>query len=102
MKDGKVGVLYSPGFGAGWSTWHHGSREEKEFLLFDPELVGAVEAGNLTLVKKIVEEKMPDFYLGGLEKLKIEWVCLNSLFEIMEYDGSESIHYKEHEDWFMA
>jgi len=22
IRDGKVAVLYSPGFGAGWSTWN--------------------------------------------------------------------------------
>ena len=22
IKDGKVAVAYSPGFGAGWSTWN--------------------------------------------------------------------------------
>lgn len=28
IKDGKVAVLYSPGFGAGWFTWnnHHNCR----------------------------------------------------------------------------
>ena len=22
-ENGELGVLYSPGFGAGWSTWHN-------------------------------------------------------------------------------
>jgi len=24
IRDGRVAVVYSPGFGAGWSTWAHG------------------------------------------------------------------------------
>ena len=42
IRGGKVAVLYSPGYGAGWSTW---GSEHKEILLFHPRLVEAVEKG---------------------------------------------------------
>jgi hypothetical protein len=38
IKDGKVAVLYSPGFGAGWYSWH-----KTEELLYHPKLVEMVE-----------------------------------------------------------
>jgi acetyl-CoA acetyltransferase len=46
IRDGKVAILYSPGFGAGWSTWNSYSNE----MIFDPDIVnvngGAVELGH--------------------------------------------------------
>lgn len=39
VRDGKVAVLVSPGYGAGWSTWAAG-----EEVMFCPEIVAAVEA----------------------------------------------------------
>ncbi|MCJ1344295.1 hypothetical protein MMC31_002498 [Peltigera leucophlebia] len=42
-EDGKVAVLISPGYGAGWSTW--ASDEDVEFFLFDATMVKAVLAG---------------------------------------------------------
>ena len=46
-RDGKVAVIYSPGFGAGWSTWADGNAEA---VLFDPELAEMLErtASNLS------------------------------------------------------
>ena len=37
IRDGKVAVLYSPGYGAGWFSWH-GIEE----LLYDPVVVGMI------------------------------------------------------------
>ena len=38
IKDGKVGVLVSPGFGAGFYTWGY-----PEEAIFDPTLIELVE-----------------------------------------------------------
>ena len=38
IRDGKVAVLYSPGFGAGWSTWNSHNPD----LLFDSIIVDFV------------------------------------------------------------
>jgi len=38
IVDGKVAVLYSPGYGAGWFSWHN-----VEELIYDPEVVKLVE-----------------------------------------------------------
>ena len=43
VRDGKVAVLISPGFGAGWSTW--ADDEISEFVLFHKDLVEMAEEG---------------------------------------------------------
>jgi hypothetical protein len=87
IKDGVVGVLYSPGFGAGWSTWNNND------LAFDADLVKAFVDGGKEAVIKVADEKYPDIYKGGLDDIEIEWVPQGTAFRINEYDGSESIEY---------
>ena len=41
IRDGKVGVIISPDFGAGWSTWN--DDEDREAMLFDSELIIMME-----------------------------------------------------------
>ena len=83
VRDGKVAVLYSPGYGAGWSSWN--SKE----MLFDPETVLWVEGGKIGDCP--YGKKHPDVYMGGAENLKIEWLPEGTAFEIIEYDGHESV-----------
>ena len=100
IKDGKVAVLISPGFGAGWSTWAIGDRDE---LLFDAEIAQAlldgVDYGDIELLAK---SKYPDQYLGGLDDLEVQWVDQGTEFIVEEYDGSESIRYKDGTIWSVA
>lgn len=91
-------VLYSPGFGAGWSTW--ANSEHRDFMLFDSRLVNALEAGTLT--EKMAEKFLKDefgpeaySYLGGISDLKIEWIDKGSSFDVQEYDGAESIEFPD-------
>lgn len=88
IRDGKVAVLYSPGFGAGWSTWAY-TPELKEQMVFCPALVFAIEKGEDLDV--VAEDLFPDEYHGGLRDLKICWVPMGQRFRISEYEGSESI-----------
>lgn len=44
VRDGKVAILYSKGYGAGWYSWH-GIKE----LIFHPKLIEMVELGNRDL-----------------------------------------------------
>jgi hypothetical protein len=60
VREGKVAVLYSPGFGAGWTTW--GAPKE---LLFDPEVVALVEADQRYKIEGVLEARGFDFYMGG-------------------------------------
>lgn len=88
IKDGKVAVLYSPGFGAGWSTWN----SDNEGLIFDEEIVKEVLANNWQRAAEVAERKYPGCYTGGADQLEIKWLEIGSNFEINEYDGSESVH----------
>ncbi len=111
-------VLISPGFGAGWSTWNRGSREIREFMLFHPGLIAAIEAQKdlgcppsfshdsprpgSPLEQFVVEfrEKFPgeEPYLGGADQLKVKLV--DGQFIVEEYDGSESLRLRDaEEDW---
>lgn len=88
IKDGKVAVLYSPGFGAGWGTWN---KDIGEAIVFDKEIVQAVLDGNRTLAAEITMRKHPGVYTGGAGDLQVEWLDEGTEFQIDEYDGSEYI-----------
>ena len=93
IRDGKVAVIISAGWGAGWSTWH-GHKE----LIFHPKLVELVESGqhnqdniSTLLIELLSEKEAEHVYLGGVEDLTIQWIPEGTKFKIEEYDGSEYI-----------
>jgi len=98
IKDGKVAVLYSPGFGAGWVSWN---TEHSEYLAFDKDLVKAVIDGDLSLAAELAESRC-DIYTGGARDLKIEWLNPGDMFEIEEYDGNESVHVIGNREYLVA
>lgn len=119
IRDGKVAVLYSPGYGAGWSTWAHNKPDPQ--MLFDPHLVELVErlrkipadwsgSWRLTLdarqliddIETYCEQEWPDEYLGGVKDLAIAWVPQGEYFRIHEYDGSESVEIRDQMAWIQA
>jgi hypothetical protein len=103
IRDGKVAVLYSPGYGAGWYTWNYarydGDDEEQPLaLIFDPILVELVEkrmGDNYQEFTQKIEERaeeiVPDGYFGGASDLSIYWLPEGAKFRIDEYDGSEIV-----------
>lgn len=94
IKDGQVAVAYSPGFGAGWSTWNYG--ESTDILIFHPDIINMIlsnkqsEIDNDWLVEHFGEE-FKDVYCGGVDSLRIKWILVGTQFRIDEYDGSESV-----------
>jgi hypothetical protein len=101
IKDGQVAVLYSPGFGAGWSTWCYDYPE----IIFDPKIVEMIlqDPENFhSGVLKYCEGKYPDAYLGGVDDLTICWLPEGTHFKINEYDGSESIEVRDEVLWTIA
>jgi len=54
-KDGKIGVLISAGFGAGWSTW--ADDDIQELLTMDSEIVQAVIDEDIDKAVEIAERK---------------------------------------------
>ena len=117
IENGQVAVIYSPGFGAGWYTWNEGRYPELDdatALIFDPILVDLIkqkqanqfdEESLFEIDAKIVsraEQLCPEGYFGGSGDLVLEWMPVGTEFSIDEYDGSESIRYKENDYWIKA
>ena len=97
VKDGKVGVLVSPGFGAGFLTW--GAPIE---AIFNPTLIGLVENEKWQEAIDFVEKNWDSIYTGGVEDLEVVWISEGTKFQITEYDGSESIELLEDVNWITA
>ena len=97
IKDGKVGVLVSPGFGAGFSTW--GAPIE---AIFNPTLIELVQQQKVQEAIDFVEKTWEDVYSGGVQDLVVVWVPEGSEFIIEEYDGSESLMLKTDYNWIKA
>jgi len=93
MSD-KVGIIYSPGYGAGWSTWGCGE------MALDQELAEAIEGKeSYERILEIAERNWPDQYYGGLKSCVVEWIDKGTRFKIKEYDGYESIVYDDGNYW---
>ena len=97
-ENGKVAVLYSPEFGAGWYTWN----QEHPEILFDPAMVKLVEKGQYDELATYVELKYPGRFTGGLSQLQVEWIEEGKKFRVVEYDGSESIEVQDYMEWMIA
>lgn len=90
IRDGKVAVLYSPGFGAGWYSWN----TDKPECLFHPKIVELVEANKHSeITQEFCNElfKCEYFCMLGAHDLSIIWLPEGTHFNIDEYDGSESV-----------
>jgi hypothetical protein len=98
IDNGKVAVLYSPGFGAGWSTWNKGVPE----ILFDPAIVKFIENDQMAELTTYVTLKYPGLYTGGMNDLAVAWLPKGTEFRIGEYDGAENIEIKDNTDWITA
>jgi hypothetical protein len=99
IMSGSVAVLYSPGYGAGWYSWHN-----IEELLYDPLVVEMViEGKHYTEIVKYCESIYGEHrHFSGAEDLKIEWIPIGREFRVDEYDGSEYIEYKDELEWHVA
>ncbi len=49
-----------------------------------------------------VEKTYPDVYTGGVDELSVVWVVEGTQFYIEEYDGRESLMFKDTIDWISA
>ena len=97
IRDGKVAVLVSPDYGAGWYSWHR-----IEELLYDPSIVLWLEAKELDKIEHYLTLKYPNEYFGGLDDLTVEWIDQGTEFRIDEFDGAESIELKANTKWLVA
>ncbi len=92
-KNGKVAVIISQGYGAGWYTWNS---EYKE-LIFNPKLAQMVIDGKRDEIneKWIKRNLNIDIYCGGSDGLVVFWLNQGTAFSIEEYDGFESLRTQE-------
>jgi hypothetical protein len=116
IVDGKVSVLISRGYGAGWYSWNtkfpqslfHPDLVElvEEKYILDKEYLPYTERSNpnneLNIKKKEIISKIEtlatslfgdDFYHGGAEGLYIQQVYEGESFVIKDFDGQESLRY---------
>lgn len=115
-------ILYSPGYGAGWTSWYSGTREEKLFMLEYKPFIEAIEkldslnleredlikvkktifSEDFPLVKAFVSDWEKQFpgqrtpYLGGLRQLEVREVY--GVVRIEEYGGAEQV-VESYDDW---
>ena len=99
IRDGKVGVIYSPDYGAGWYSWN----TEFPEIMFDPNLINFIEKKEWEKLRAYIELKYPEVFVSEYDlNLEIEWLPEGTEFKIDEYDGAESIVFKETETWMIA
>jgi hypothetical protein len=98
VRDGKVAVLVSPGYGAGWYSWY-GIEE----MLFDPKIVAMLENPDddedVDTIIEYCREKYGESGYDGASDLTICWVPEGRRFVIDEYDGYENIRFEENIRW---
>jgi len=91
-EKGEVGVLVSPGFGAGWSTWEY---KYSALKAMEKGLVKlALEKASEAEVEEYINKNLPllaDTYTGGWKTIKVVWLKPDTKFLIQEWDGAEGI-----------
>ena len=97
IKDGKVAVLVSHGWGAGFHTW--GAPIE---AIFDPTLVELIEKQQIEEATTYAQKAYPTAFLGGIADLAVEWIPEGRKFRIAEYDGKEWVEYEDDIEWVTA
>lgn len=99
--DGKVAVLVSPGYGAGWSTWNNFDLAVD--LIFHYDIASMLHNKvQFSQIEQYAKAALPDAQLHGLDKVEIQWVPEGTRFQIKEYDGSEWIETHEDQQWITA
>lgn len=107
-SSGRVAVLVSPGYGAGWSTW--APEDKVDQMLFDSRLVDlaldGAKVGDDSSSCKVecllseIFDAVP--YTGGWDSVKVHWLTPGTRFRIDEYDGSEALIELDYNDFTVA
>lgn len=122
IRDGKVAVIYSPGFGGAWYSSDLCWINE---LLFDPKLVDIILHPNFksssydekldARINDYIEDVNSRKYItpDGISEyiiydkdtiygLDIYWVPVEKRFFITQYDGAETVHIEDEIEWIKA
>lgn len=94
VRDGThVGVAYSPGYGAGWTTWDYDDKVSP----LNPFVIVAILFDRVDAIVNASDDDKEtylgsrDMYMGGARYLTIAWVPIGTMFRVHEYDGYESV-----------
>ena len=91
-SEGLVGVMVSPGFGAGFHTWNYIPE-----LCFDKDIITMIlEDKPIIEIEEFTVDKYSKYdgdYVStiGLGSVEIVWLEQGTQFIFEEYDGAESI-----------
>ena len=103
IKEGKIAVLVSPGYGCGWSTWN-----SNPAIAYDKRIIEyMLDYGSMNKFRKVINDieqqtrldnflssiGYPNVYRGGAYQLEIEWIDPGKYFRINVYDGSEELEF---------
>lgn len=99
VRDGYVAVLYSPGYGGGWST-----EDLPPETAFHPKLVELVEENRRDEITGELCEALfgHNCRYGDSESLEICWVPQGMDFYIENYDGFEKVVSSGDDNWHTA
>ena len=88
VRDGKVAVLVTAGYGCGWSTGSYNNSDEK---LFDNVIIDAIlNEKTKEEIQQLADERYPDEY-SDVRWLTVEWIPIGTFFKIIEHDGFEQV-----------
>lgn len=92
-----VPIIYTCGYGAGWSTWND------EIDPCDRELASVIDSdASLEEVIELASKKYPEAFVDGLKNAVVRWVEPGTQFKIVEYDGWENITFAKDQVWKVA
>ena len=100
LPDGSMAVAISPGYGSGWSSscdttvrWQMAT--DSRFIRFAGDAEYRARYINIKdfIAQNFTEPAILDSYTGGFDNIQIVFVPRGKMFRINEYDGHESIHF---------
>jgi len=89
-------ILYSPGFGAGWTTWNYNPDVCRYMLTYQP-IIDVLERGEtvsealLEQLKRECKEQFGEDHICVLGADDLTVKTVQGRVRIHEYDGSESV-----------
>jgi len=97
----RVAVILTDVYGTGWWTDHQSLE-----LLFLAPLAEAIDTNQLNLANKILQQLKQEnprlYHLPDAADLRVEWVDRHRKFTIDEYDGRETLWYKDEIKWIQC
>lgn len=102
----QVGTLVSCSYGLGWSSYLGFTKKDRDYLLFNYDLVQAkINKKSYSEIKHLLEPYEEEVYsIKTLWEREVEvvWVDKDRPFYINTYDGYETIVYQDRVNWYTA